>query len=291
MISPTTQTGAQPLVVFSHGNSFAASIYRVMLESLQARGFQVVAIDKYGHDPRYPVTNGWPHLVEQLAGFASAEIDLRPGVPVYLAGHSLGGFLSLMCAAQHPQLAGQRIAGVLLLDAPVLGGWKAAALNIAKKTGWVESFAPGAISRKRKNRWVNTEEAMAHFKSKKAFARWDEAVLHDYILHGTEDAAQNEPPQRLLAFDRDVETAIYNSLPHHLVQLLKRHPLQCPVAFIGGLESTEIGQVGLRLTRQVTQGRMLMINGTHLFPMEHPIAAAAAMEVGILSLAAAYKSG
>ena len=50
-------------IVFSHGNSFPASTYRVMLDSLRARGYQVSAIEKYGHDPAYPVTDSWPHLV------------------------------------------------------------------------------------------------------------------------------------------------------------------------------------------------------------------------------------
>jgi hypothetical protein len=34
-----------------------------------------------------------------------------------------------------------------------------------------------------------------------------------------------------------VETAIYNTLPHNLDRLLRRHPLKCPVAFIGGMQS------------------------------------------------------
>lgn len=308
---------AQPLVVFSHGNSFPASTYRVMLESLQLRGFTVAAIEKYGHDPRFPVTSCWPHLVEQLAEFASAQARLRPGVPVFLAGHSLGGFLSLMCAAQHPWLlSGQRIAGVLLLDSPVLGGWKAAALAVVKKTGKVGSFAPGAISKKRRDRWPGAAEALAHFQGKKSFALWDAAVLQDYIEHGTHDAlpaattesegvaavavsegmdingksnsnpdSNNPKPERLLSFDRAIETAIYNGLPHNLEVLLKRHPLQCPVTFIGGLDSVEIRQVGLRLTRSVTQGRMMMVGGTHLFPMEQPLAAAAAMEAALRSMA------
>ena len=57
-------------IIFSHGNSFPASTYRVIFESLRQRGFAVDAIEKFGHDPRYPVTNNWPHLVEQLADFA-----------------------------------------------------------------------------------------------------------------------------------------------------------------------------------------------------------------------------
>ncbi|MEY4028436.1 MAG: hypothetical protein RLZZ329_2156, partial [Pseudomonadota bacterium] len=60
-------------IVFSHGNSFPASTYKVMLDSLRQRGFEVDAVEMYGHDPQYPVTNNWPHLVQQLADFARAK--------------------------------------------------------------------------------------------------------------------------------------------------------------------------------------------------------------------------
>ncbi len=46
-------------LIFSHGNSFPGGTYRRMLESLRQRGFEVQAIDKFGHDPRYPVTDNW----------------------------------------------------------------------------------------------------------------------------------------------------------------------------------------------------------------------------------------
>ena len=85
-------------------------------------------------------------------------------------------------------------------------------------------------------------------------------------------------------FDRDIETTIYNTLPDNLHTLLARHPLRCPAAFIGGLQSQEIGQVGLAMTRQVTQGRMTMMDGSHLFPMEKPQATAAAIEAALLAI-------
>jgi hypothetical protein len=118
---------------------------------------------------------------------------------------------------------------VLLMDSPVLGGWRATALSVAKRARMVGSISPGAISRKRRNQWLSREEVLAHFRSKKAFAKWDEQVLCDYIDHGTHDetsgAELRGKGQRLLSFDRDVETAIYNTLPDNLDQLLKRHPL------------------------------------------------------------------
>ena len=63
------------LIVFSHANSFPAATYGVMFKSLRSRGFTVKAVDKFGHDPEYPVTDNWPHLVQQLHDFAAREVD------------------------------------------------------------------------------------------------------------------------------------------------------------------------------------------------------------------------
>ena len=263
------------LIVFSHANSFPASTYGVLFKSLRSRGYTVKAVDKYGHDPKYPVTNNWPLMVQQLHDLARRETD-KAGEPAWLVGHSLGGFLSLMCAARHPELA----KGVLLIDSPILGGWRATTLGVIKRTQLVGSVSPGAVSRRRKNAWPDKDAVLAHFRHKKAFAKWDAQVLADYVNHGTHDA---DGP-RVLAFDRDVETAIYNTLPDNLDRLLKRHPLKCPVAFIGGTRSEEMKQVGMTMTEQVVHGRMMMLDGSHLFPMEKPLATAAAIEATLRNL-------
>lgn len=269
---------ATPLV-FSHANSFGAATYHVLFEALKARGFEVTAIDKFGHDPRYPVTNNWPHLVQQLIDFAQLQVD-KAGAPVFLVGHSLGGFLSLMAASRAPRL----VRGVLLLDSPLVGGWRAQALGLAKRTQLVGSVSPGKLSRKRRQHWPSAEAALAHFKNKKAFAKWHPNVLEDYIAHGTHDETVNGHSQRVLSFDRNIETAIYNTLPSNLETLIRQHPVKCPVAFIGGTRSAEIRQIGLDLTQRVTHGRLLMLDGSHLFPMEKPLVTAAAIETALLNL-------
>ncbi|MDO8719141.1 MAG: alpha/beta hydrolase [Polaromonas sp.] len=276
-------SSSKPLIIFSHGNSFPASTYGVLFQSLKSRGFQVKAIEKFGHDPRYPVTSNWPDLVQQLADFTAREVE-KSGQAAFLVGHSLGGFLSLMCAAQHPVLGDKPVRGVLMLDSPILGGWRATALSVAKRAQLVGSISPGAISRKRRQQWLGRDEVLAHFRSKKAFARWDEQVLRDYIEHGTHDETSSGQGQRLLSFDRDVETAIYNTLPDNLERLLKANPLKCPVTFIGGRQSAEMKQVGMAMTEKVTKGRIMMLDGSHLFPMEKPLATAAAMEAALLNM-------
>ena len=268
------------LIVFSHANSFPASTYAVLFRSLRARGHAVRALEKFGHDPAYPVTSNWPHLVQQLADFAAPEITTH-GQGAWLVGHSLGGFLSLMCAARHPMLGGHPVKGVLLIDSPVLGGWRARALELAKRTQLVGSISPGKVSRQRRNAWTDAQTAFDHFARKNAFARWEPQVLRDYIDHGTHDDATAQGPRRVLSFDRDVETAIYNTLPHNLDRVLRRHPLSCPVGFIGGTRSQEMKQVGMTMTQRLVGShteRLIMVDGSHLFPMERPQETAAAMD-------------
>lgn len=273
-----------PHLVFSHANSFGASTYGVMRDSLAARGFQVSALDKLGHDPRYPVTSNWPHLVQQLVDFTQAQVD-RVGAPVALVGHSLGGFLSAMVASKAPEL----VRDVVLLDAPLIGGWRATALGAAKTMPLFQSFSPGAVSRKRRQHWPDKAAVLAHFQHKKAFAQWDPQVLQDYVDHGTREESNGATQERVLSFDREVETAIYNGLPHNMDALFKRHPIKCPVTFIGGLQSAEVRQVGMALTTRVTKGRVMMLDGSHLFPMEKPLATAAAIEAALLSHAPAER--
>ena len=272
-----------PLIVFSHANSYPAGTYGVLFRHLRAQGFDVAAVERFGHDPAYPVTNNWPHLVRQLADFAEQAVQDHPG-PVSYVGHSLGGFLSLMTACRHPRPAGRALNGVLLLDSPLLSGWRAALVQMAKTTGTVRSVGPGAISRRRRNRWESLEQANAHFSSKPMFAAWDPPVLADYLAHGTVDV---EEGGRGLAFAPAVETAIYNALPHNLPGLLRRHPPPCPVACIGGPRSVELRQVGLALTRRVAGKRITMMEGSHLFPMEKPAETAVAIAAALQGLAPA----
>lgn len=262
-----------PLVIFSHGNSFPASTYSVLTNSLQKRGFTVRFIEKFGHDPRYPVTNNWPHLVQQLADFTAHEVH-QWGERACLVGHSLGGILSTMMAAKHPHLA----RGIVLLDSPVIGGWRAKALRAAKLAGLVGKLSPGAISKRRTQQWPSSDAAFEHFKTKRAFSTWDERCLRDYVQH-FEPCANG---QVRLAFERHIETQIYDSLPDHLDVLLRKHPLQCPAAFIGGLQSDDLRRTGTKLTERFTQGRMHWVDGTHLYPMQSPETVAALIE-GIIA--------
>ncbi|MBX3605974.1 MAG: alpha/beta hydrolase [Piscinibacter sp.] len=248
----------KPAIVFSHANGFPAGTYRTLFDVWRDAGHDVKAIERLGHDPAYPVTSNWPKLRDQLIAF----IEHESAAPALLVGHSLGGMLSLIVAARRPDL----VRGIVLLDAPVIAGWRAHSLQVMKATGLMKRVSPGRVARRRRHEWPDRAAVHSHFAAKHAFARWDPQVLKDYVASGFDERGGRVE----LGFRREIETRIYDTLPHHVGTLLRRHPLGCPVAFIGGTQSTEMRQAGTAATRALVGPRFLWVEGTHLFPMERP---------------------
>lgn len=251
-----SEQSVKPIIHFVHGNSFPSGTYSVFLDYLRP-DFEVFATDMVGHNPAYPVTDGWRHLVQELIDTLQADYKM----PVILVGHSLGGILSLMAARARPDL----VRGVVVLDSPVVSGWRAMLLQLFKYFGWDMKFSPARFSIKRRHIWKDEEEAYRHFASKEMFSIWPPQVLRDYMRAGLKP----HPEGVTLRFTREVETAIYRSLPHGLGRLTRRKPA-CPVGFVGGAESIECRQAGDRATRALMGDNYVLIRGGHLIPMEAP---------------------
>ena len=244
---------------FSHANGFPAACYRKMFSYLE-RDFEIDYVNMIGHDPRHPVTDSWPHLVaEQL------EHIERYGEPVLGAGHSLGGYLTMLAALDRPEL----FRAIVVLDSPVIGTWAGRAFGLVKRFGLVDRVTPAGATRDRRSHWKSAEEAYKHFHGRKVFRNFDPDCLRDYVTLGMVPAAHGVR----LAFDPKIETRIYRTIPHDLVRDLPR--LALPRGFICGRESEEMRKAGLVATRKFF--RVARIAGGHLFPFERPEAAAQAI--------------
>ncbi len=250
----------RPILVFSHANGFPAGAYRKMLSGLEAE-FDIRAIDRIGHDPRYPVSDGWPHLVAELTDFICAQAQ----VPVFAVGHSLGGYLSFLAAVQKPEL----FSGIVLLDSPIIGFWTGTAFGMVKRFGMADRVTPAGITRERRREWPSLEAATRYFLSRKAFRHFDPDCVRDYAVAGT----RADRGGVRLAFDPEIEYRIYQGIPHDLAAYAPR--LRVPAGFVGGQQSVEVRRVGLRLTRRHFQ--VEMVQGGHLFPLEHAAVAAQAI--------------
>lgn len=252
-------TAGRAILQFSHANGFPAPVYRAFLDVLATR-FDLRWVERFGHDPRHPVTDSWHHLADELV-----EAIEPHGRPVIAVGHSLGGYLSLMAAVRRPDL----IRGVVMLDAPVLSRWLGGAIAFTKRIGAMDRFTPAPGTQHRRRVWPSREAALDHFSRKTVFRRFDRRCLHDYV----EFALEPDPDGVRLRFDPGVESRIYRTLPHALVQSAAR--LSVPGGVILGASSEIARRIG-----SATSDRYLAVAttpGGHLFPLQYPEAAAHAV--------------
>jgi pimeloyl-ACP methyl ester carboxylesterase len=245
---------------FSHANGFPAACYRKMFSFLEPE-FEIGYINTIGHDPRFPVTDNWPHLVDELIEYLCRHYR----EPVVGVGHSLGGYLTTLAALERPEL----FRALIVLDSPVFGALTGAAFGMVKRFSFIDRVTPAGATRGRRSEWASSEEAFRHFHGRKTFRNFDPDCLRDYVTLGMVPTAHGIR----LAFDPAIEARIYRALPHGLVRRLPR--LAVPAGFICGRESEEMRRVGLASARKFFH--LVRIPGGHLFPFEQPEAAARAI--------------
>lgn len=249
----------KPLLQFSHANGFPAPCYRVLLEALADR-FEVDYVPQFGHDPAHPVTDGWPHLVDELIAAVA-----RRRAPVVAVGHSLGGYLSFLAAVARPDL----FRALIILDAPIMSRFQGSALAFVKRVGLIDRVSPAGGTRGRRREWPSHAAAVNHFRLKPLFRDFDQRCLEDYIRFGTRATGAGIR----LTFDPEIEYRIYCTVPHHVGRHIR--DLAVPGALIVGDRSDVLRRIGTR----ASQGhlRIVRVHGGHLFPFEHPENTAAAI--------------
>ena len=101
---------SKQIIHFAHANGFPAKTYSRLFSFLEPR-FELQYLNRHGHNPDFPVTDGWHALRDELR----TEIETKFTRPVIGLGHSLGGILHLLVAIEKPDLYTQ----IVLLDAPI----------------------------------------------------------------------------------------------------------------------------------------------------------------------------
>ncbi|PWG61028.1 alpha/beta fold hydrolase [Sediminicurvatus halobius] len=266
----------RPRLVFAHANGFPAGSYRRFLAALET-AFRVEAPERLGHDPAYPVGLGWPTLAEELLERISAGGSER----TWLVGHSLGGVLAFLAALRQPR----RLHGFVMLDPPLVFGWRGPALATARRLGLIDRLTPAGRSQGRRSRWPDAASAAAHFRSRALFRDFDAEAIEDYVAAGT--VADGDGVR--LAYDPAVEVEIFRQLP----AWLHREPAPVPVpgAVLTARGSTVTHRGDLARFRRHHGVAVHEVPGGHLFPLERPGEAAEAVQAAVRGLQGQRQAG
>lgn len=259
---------ARPVdAVFTHANGFNARSYRTILQPL-AEEFRLLAIDLRGHGrTRAPTPTEarktWLDLGDDLIAFLDA-LDLGP---VALAGHSMGGTLSLFSAAERPE----RVRALALFDPVIL--LRAAPIP---REAMDSPMVAGAMRRRRV--FPSRAEVANSYRGRGAFTNWTEAMLNDYVQDGFLDRPDGTVE---LACAPEWEVSNYTSQSHD--PWVAFEASRCPI-HIWRAEKASTCQLDERIAPLVASGRLLVETvpqTTHFLPMERPDLVAAGLREAI----------
>jgi non-heme chloroperoxidase len=106
--------GHGPTVVLSHGVTIDSRVWVKQLDALPDAGLRVVAFDHRGHGRS--IAGGTGHSLENLGADVRSVLEALDLRDVVLVGHSMGGLAAQEFLLEHPEIARERVRGVVLLS-------------------------------------------------------------------------------------------------------------------------------------------------------------------------------
>lgn len=244
-------------IFFAHANGFPSAGYSPFFEALQSHGYTIDAIDKIGMNPKFPITNNWPHLVEELA----QEITSRHQQPVIGIGHSLGGLLSYLLANKQPTIYSH----LILLDPPAINGWQNMIWWLLKRLKLSDTLTPAGFSKTRRTHFKNDQDAYDRLRTKSLFKDFTEASFVAYLKHGLIDDGNGG---LTLKVDLPTELALFRTASDDLWRY--RDKLEMPSLYLTA-EGSEFAKRPFARNLSKRAGmEYQVLKGGHLFPQERP---------------------
>lgn len=256
---------ARPVdVIFSHATGFNALTYRQSLSALADR-LHIVAIDQRGHgrttlpaDPEHQ--DSWTPFADDLIAVMDWMNLTRP---VVLAGHSMGGTVSMLAAAR----LGEQVKGLVLFDPVMMRG-----LGVPTQL-FTSPLVDGA--RRRRRAFDSKAAVLEAYLGRGAFKSWPPEAVADYV----EDGFKSSPEGGVvLSCAPEWEAIVFAGQKHDAWA-----PLETITAPIHVLRAEHGSTCTLDLIQARVDGhherRLDTIAGSsHFLPMERPDLVAAALE-------------
>lgn len=252
-------------VIFLHANGFNAGAYAEILAPLGDH-LRILAVDQRGHGRTTLPAEPWAHDAWLIfRDDLLALLNALGETPRVLAGHSMGGTVCLLAAAERADAA----KGLVLFDPVVVTAERQAMFG---REGFKNSpLALGA--QRRRAVFPDRETALLAYSGRGAFRTWPEASLRGYLADGL---LEGEDGQVHLSCRPEWEASNFAAHFHDTIGAFGRvrAPIRILKAEIGstcGLEAHEAEVVHDQVTLEVVPGT------SHFLPMERPEVVRAAL--------------
>ncbi|MGB5092262.1 MAG: alpha/beta hydrolase [Parvibaculum sp.] len=261
------EQGKSPLH-FAHANGFNAMTYRRLLNPLSGR-FRIRAWDARGHGetllPADPASHSnWHVFRDDMILMLERFADVA-GSPVLLAGHSMGATVSLMVAAERPDL----VRGLCLVDPVLIPRHIGRLMRFIRRFGLKAPLIAIADAAERRRAVFPDRATMFNsYRGRGAFRTWPDDVLRDYIEGGTIDLPDG---QVALTCSPGWEAANFRAQGHDVWEAIEA--LARPLTLIySGPTSSTCRAPGPQLLAECDPGATILRIGqaSHFLPMEYP---------------------
>lgn len=256
-----------PLLVFCHANGFNAHTYRQLLAPLSTT-FRIIAFDHRGQGmttaPADPEDfEGWQTYGDDLVAFADSLDE-----PAYYAGHSMGGSVTTLLAAQRPAL----VRALTLVDPVFMPMTAAYILSLRKLLGLSTRSALATGAARRRSIFDSAEAMFKSYKGRGAFETWPDEFIKDYIAGGTRPTGDGkiqlscDPLWESKTFEMSGTRAACANVWRAITRV------QCPVKVLYAETGSTLRPASLRAIRRRQPGwEVTQVPGTtHFLPMEDP---------------------
>lgn len=256
-----------PRLHFAHATGMHGGLYARLLEPLATR-FRIVASDSrgHGHSPAGPVGDRveWDDFARDLLGVIDA---VDAGAPWLLAGHSMGGAVSLLAAVAQPE----RVQGLVLVDPPFI---PFEAARAARAAGQILPNPMADQAARRRADFPDVATARAAYHGRGVFRSWRDVDLDAYLADGLQPCDGGVT----LACPPAWEAATFRGVSHGIEPALAA--LDRPFALIAGETGSTVPAAEFAIfaahPRCVSAERLP--GTTHFVPLERDDAVRAAIE-------------
>jgi pimeloyl-ACP methyl ester carboxylesterase len=264
-------------MLFLHATGFNAHTYAPLLAPLATKR-RILALDMRGHGqsalPAVPsALTSWDIFARDTVAALSAIKAKK----LIVAGHSMGAAVAVLAAIRQPMLAKQ----LVLFDPAAPGPLWSAAAQLPLMPLLMRRFVPIARAAGRRRASFESLDAMrAAYAGRGAFKGWDDAFLDGYLAGGARVDADGRAHLRCAPA---YEQATFAALRHNLWGALKQLP--CPADLYVAAHGSTAAHGLAYLGRAAPKVHVHKPEGTgHLFPMQQPEIARAALATALKSI-------